>query len=219
MDDTTHISYTFGTSLVRIIDTVLIPSKLNVEVELEFLDEEMVELALRKIEYWLDNFVSKSIVFSAMNMSAIDMVLDENRAPRVQNFLMITPDEPTDDHLAMIFQSKLQALADGALAIGMIKISSDNSAGLSFTYVGDSEEELPSMEEWIRGDNWFREPWWCRNDASMIDTIAPEGSDLTEIPAWALSLDFLGQEVARPEAIIINADFEPTIIDDDDGPQ
>jgi hypothetical protein len=214
INETTHIHYTFQTTLVRFIENMMLPSHLTMKAEVEFIEEDNIDFALQKIEYWLDNFVAKAVVFCANNATAMDSLLDEQKAPRLQNYLMVTPEEPTDDVLAMIFQSKLQALANGAMAIGMIEVTSDNSAGLGFTYVGDGEDELPAMDEWIMGANWFSVPWWCRNDASMIDTMAPEGADLSVAPGWAMDLEFLRKgESNAPEALIIKANFKPKIID------
>ncbi len=211
MSDTVFIHYTFKVSINRLVETLLVPSTLNVKCEVEIIDGEKLDLALRKIEYWMDYYVDHAIVVCAGNTTGFQMILDDKNTPRLQNSIMVTPDEPTDDHLAMIFQSKLQALAAGSLALGAITVSSDDSAGLVYTYVGDSEEELPPMDHWINGPTWFDVPWWMRDDASMIDTQAPEGADLNEIPNWAHSLDFLDRVGSNPEAIII--DFEPIIID------
>lgn len=212
-DETVYVSYNFKTSINRLVENILVPSMLAVKCEVEILDLERVDVALRKIEYWLDYYVRNAIAISASNTNGFDMILDENKTPRLQNSLMITPGEPTDEHLAMIFQSKLQALGCDNLMFGAITVSSDDSAGLVFTYVGDSESELPTMENWISAPTWFDKPWWRRDDASMIDTQAPDGSDLTETPPWAHSLDFLEKIGNNPEAIIIKADFEPKIID------
>jgi hypothetical protein len=213
ISEDTHVHYTFHASLVRLIQGHLLPSFFTVKAEIEFMEPAYVPLALQKIEYWLDNFMSRAVAFCASDETAYAMFLDDKKAPRLQNYLMITPDDPTDEHIAMILQAKLQALSGGAMAVGMIELSSDDSAGFTFTYLGDGEDELPLMDEWIEGPNWFKEPWWCRDDASMIDTIAPDGADLTQIPAWAVNLDFLANEVVQPEAVIIKADFEPKIVD------
>lgn len=214
ISEDTHVHYTFKTSMVRLIQGHLLPSFFAVKVEVEFMEPTQIPLALRKIEYWLDNYMSRAVAFASDDEVGYQMFLDDKKAPRLYNYLMITPDDPTDEHLAMILQSKLQALSGGAMAVGMIELTSDeNAEGFTFTFLGDGEAELPAMEEWITGPNWFTAPWWCRDDASMIDTIAPEGSDLNDIPGWAVDLNYLGQDIIQPEAVIIKADFNPTIVD------
>lgn len=145
------------------------------------------------------------------------MLLDDNSTPRLQNPMMICPDEPTDNNLCVLLQSKLQALAAGAFAVGMIELSSDNSAGLVFTYVGDSEDILPSMSQWMSGRTWFDRPWWERDDASTFDTLAADDADLTIKPLWAYDLGFVARDLMPQDAIILNGDFSPRIIDDGDG--
>ncbi len=219
-DETLYIHYTFSVSLCRLIDNLLVPSKLTVKAEVDIVDEDRVELALLKINYWLERLVSGCVVLGATNPIGFQMMLDdEAKTPRLRNPLMITPDEPTDDHLCIIFQSKLQALAGQAFAVGTIELTSDNAEGLTFTYVGDGEDMLPTMEEWIDGDTWFDQPWWMRDDGSMFDTMAPEGADLNEIPAWAVDLNFLARADMSNEAIVLKGDFQPRIVTDDETPE
>lgn len=212
-EDTLYIHYTFDFSLCRLIDNLIVPSTCKVKAEVDILDENLVELAMRKINYWLDSVVSGCIAVAANNSIAFQMLLDENSTPRLQNPMMICPDEPTDSNLCVLLQSKLQALAGGAFAVGVIELSSDNAEGLGFTYVGDSEDILPKMSEWINGPTWFDVPWWERDDASTFDTIAPEGSDLSEKPVWAYDLGFVARDMMPQEAIVLKADFQPRIID------
>jgi len=213
-DRTLFINYAFNFSVCRLVDNLLFPSVFQVRAEVDIIDESRVELALRKINYWLSEYVTQAIVIPA-NSLGLSLVLNDDNTPRLQNQLMITPDEPTDDHMCMLLQSKLQALAAGAFAVGMVEVTSDNADGFTFTFTGDSEDELPSMSEWITGPTWFKEPWWLRDDASMIDTVAPPDADLSAIPVWATDLNFLDRGSSPQEAIVLKTDFSPRIIDDE----
>lgn len=208
-----YIHYSFEFTMCRLLDALLLPSTIRVKADVNIIDEELVELALRKINYWLDEYVTAAIAIPATDLG-LSLVLNENNAPRLQNHLMITPDHPTDEHLCLLFQSKLQALAAGAFAVGMVEITSDNGDGLTFTYIGDSEDMLPTMSEWITGPTWFDEPWWLRDDASTFDTVAQPDADLNVKPAWAVDLSFLAREMAPQEAIIMTGNFSPRIIED-----
>lgn len=215
--DTLYIHYTFKFSLCRLVDNLLVPSNFKCKAEVDIVDEDLIELAIRKINYWLENIVSASIAVAANNAIGFQMLLDENSTPRLQNPMMICPDEPTDNNLCVLLQSKLQALAGGAFAVGMIELTSDNAEGLMFTYVGDSEDMLPSMEDWIAGPTWFSRPWWERDDASTFDTVAPEDADLTKTPVWAYDLGFVARDMMPQDAIVLKGDFSPRIIDGIDG--
>lgn len=212
---TLFINYEFNFSVCRLVENLLFPSTFQVKAEVDIVDETKVELALRKINYWLYEYVTQSIVIPA-NSLGLSLVLNDDNTPRLQNQLMITPDEPTDDHFCLLLQSKLQALAAGAFAVGTIELTSDNADGLTFTYTGDSEDELPTMDEWISGPTWFDQPWWLRDDSSTFDTVAPAEADLSIPPAWATDLNFLNKNISPQEAIVLKADFSPRIIDDNE---
>ena len=216
---TLFINYSFTFSVCRLVDTLLFPSTFNVRAEVDIIDDTKVELALRKINYWLQEYVMGSIVIPANSLGLSLVLNDDSNTPRLQNHLMITPEDPTDDHLCLLLQSKLQALASGAFAVGMVEITSDNAEGLTFTYTGDSEEILPPMDEWISGPTWFKEPWWLRDDSSTFDTVAPPDADLTVAPHWATDLNFLDRGIGPQEAIILKGDFSPRIIEDGDDSQ
>ena len=206
------VHYTFEFTMCRVAENMLLPSTIRVKADVNIIDEDMIDTALRKINYWFDEYVSRSIAVPADE--TLKIVLDENNSPRFLNPLMITPYDPTDSHLCMLFQSKMQALANGAFAIGMVEITSDNAGGLTFTYIGDSEDDLPSMEEWITGGKtWFDKPWWCRDDASTFDTQAAPDSDLTQKPAWAIDLGFLERNDTMQDTIVLKGDFVPKSID------
>lgn len=211
----TFVDYSFDVSFCRLVGKQLLPSKLTVKLGIEISTDEDTDIgfALDKMKHWMNNYVSRAVVVSAMNTDGFKLLLDEENKPRLENPLMVTPAEPTDHHLMFIFMSKITALSDGALEVVRIEITSSDAQGLSFTYVGDGEGQLPDMDEWIPGPNWFAVPWWHRDDISMIDTVAPEGADLTHRPAWASTLDFLRSDTQEQAAIVITGDWEPKIIE------
>jgi len=215
IENTIFIRYAFKFSICRLLDNVLVPSNISVTAEINIIDDDHVESMLRKINYWIDEYVMGSIAIPATELG-LSLVLNEKNTPRLQNHLMITPGIPTDEHLCILFQSKLDALAAGAFKIGMIEVTSDNSEGLIFSFIGNHEEVLPTMEEWIVGQTWFDLPWWERDDSSTIDTLAPPDSDLSVKPAWAVDLSFITRQNDMSEAIIMRGDFQPRIVDKKD---
>jgi hypothetical protein len=221
MDDfesETLVNYTFDVTFCRLIGLQMLPSKMSLKLGIAILseDDDEMQFALTKINHWLDDVVSRAVVVSAMNSEGLQMLLDADNKPLLENPLMITPLEPTDHHLMFIFQSKIIALSDGALDVFTVEINSSDASGLSFTYIGDGDGQLPDMDEWIPGPNWFSVPWWGRNDISMIDTVAPEGADLSNRPVWARTLDHLRENDMGQTAIVINGEWEPKIIEGDE---
>jgi hypothetical protein len=216
----TMLEFNFKISLVRLLDNTFIPSRIKVRAQTfitDDADEEKIEAAFVKIEYWLDRIVNRSIAFSQGNPSALEMLIDQGGINRTANMLMLTPDDPVDQLLAVLFQSKFTALSAGALTFGAVRVSSDNVAGLSFTYMGDNEGMLPTMEKWIgQKRSFFEVPWWERDDASTLDVRPLEDADLTKPPEWAYSLDFLlraDDEEDQKQPTILRPTFRPKIID------
>jgi len=209
--------FEFSLKITRVINNLILPSTLKFKMEFIAMDEaeeEHIDNAFTKMKYWIDNIANKSVVFCHENDVAIQMFIDtEKNVPRVGNVLMITPDEPDDQHLAAIFQAKLQALSGEVLAFGPVEVRSDNQLGVSFTFVGDSSSVLPEMTEWVGERTYFDMPWWDRDDASTVDTIPADDADLSVKPQWAFSLDFLIQKDKKQAGVIIRPQFNPTIID------
>lgn len=216
----TMLEFNFKLSIVRLLDNTFVPSRLKVRVQ-TFVgidaSEEKIEAAFVKMDYWLDRVVSRCVAFSQGNAAALGMLIDQGGINRTANMLMLTPDDPVDQHLAVLFQSKFMALSGGALSIGAVRVSSDNVAGLSFTFMGETEGLLPDMETWIgQKRSFFEVPWWERDDASTLDVRPLDDADLKMPPEWAYSLDFLirddEEEDPKPPTIL-RPTFRPKIID------
>lgn len=211
--------FEYEIKIIRVMENLLIPSILKFRMEfipMETAEEHEIDRAFSKMRYYIDNVIHSSIVFSHDNSHAIEMFIDDNGGnTRVGNVLVLTPEEPDDQHLAAIFQAKLQALAGTSMAFGPVEVRSDNQIGLSFSFVGDSSAVLPNMANWVGPRSYFDKPWWDRDDGSTLDVLPPEDADLNEKPAWAFSFDFLDKPKAASGAggKIIRPEFRPTIID------
>lgn len=215
------VTYSFDVSIVRLIGNVFLPTTFSVNSAIEKgsddAEEGEIEAALNRCKHWFDHVVSKCIAFDCENEVAYQMLIDDDGCNRSQNLFFLTPGEPSDEMVATLFQAKMNALGQGAIHVGSIDVKSDNLPGLSFTLHGNHEATLPqTMDDWVGEETFFDTPWWNRADASTLDIIPPAGTDLTEKPSWAYSLDFIG----RPSRTTIagNADvkgFSPTVIKGD----
>lgn len=210
----TYFHFTFTVSLTRFMGKMLLPSKLKVKLGLEIINDEGMELALRKVNHWIENHLTNCVAVASRNEVGFDALLN-GAVPRLDNTIMITPNDPSDHHLMFILQSKIEAIADGAFVVPTVEIESNNAEGLTVTYIGDGSGELPGMEDWLEGQSWFTVPWWERDDISMVDTTAPEGTDLSVRPVWASTFDFLQDNQNTQPAVLIRGDFEPKIVGDD----
>jgi hypothetical protein len=214
-----YTHFVFSIKVVRVMENIIVPSTLRFKMEfipMEEAEDGDIDFAFTKMRYWLDNVINKSIVFSHDNTSALSMFIDEeNGNVRIANILVLTPDEPNDQHLAALFQSKLQAIAGATMAFGPVEVKSDNQLGLQFTFVGDSSAVLPKMSEWVGERSYFDKPWWERNDGSTLDILPTEDADLSDKPAWAFTFDFLEKhkKETKPTGVIVRPEFRPKVID------
>lgn len=212
----------------RIIGDTVYPTnftlKADVWLDMEELSQEdkdfHLNLTLIKIDFFFRNIVDNSVMLSSSNSWASDTFFKDGK-PVIDNNIISCPSEPSDDHLAMLFQSKMTSLSKEYVVFGGIKLTSDNSRGLSFTFVGDGANTLPDIVEWVGEVSYFEEPWWMRDDASTYDIIPTEDADLTQKPDFAFDLDFLGQSLKpiNSEHVtnnVVRPSFRPKIIRNED---
>lgn len=213
------IDFTQKVSLIRYLGNSLLPSSLSIRAEVipsDTAQEIDFDVTFAKIKFWFETIVARSVVFCRTNETAIGMMISEEGRPKIANHMMITPFEPSDEHLACIFQSKMSALSGGTIDFGYVRIKTD-STGLVFTYVGNWQDDLPVMEDWFSTKPYyFDTPWWTRDDVSTIDMTVGEIDPLVP-PAWAFKLDFIDESI-RPKTdenptVIIKGAFQPKIID------
>lgn len=188
-EGTLFTTYTVEFSMVRVINSVVVPSRFTLTAGINIIEGDDVANAMAKIEHFFDDVVSPCIAMSSENAAATSAFIADGKA-RFVNPLMITPRDPSDAHLCAIFQAKIEALAGDAFSVGTIDVCADTSRGLAFAYTGVWEDYLPTMEEWLGGKpSWFDVPWWNRDDASTLDSIKPEGADPAIKPSWAYDID------------------------------
>jgi len=213
------IDFSHRISMIRYLGNSMAPVRLKMRAEVfpsETAAEIDFDITFGKIKFWFETVVARSIVFCRTNSTAMEMLLTDMGKPKVVNHLMVTPFEPTDEHLAVLFQSKMGAFAKGLIEFGCVRVEAEEG-GLVFTYVGDWRDDLPSMEKWFNvKPYYFDTPWWQRDDASTLDVIA-ENADLSSVPSWAYRLDFIDAAIRpkiekAPDNVVIRGVFRPKII-------
>lgn len=226
-DAFTWMNFKFKT--VRIVDNIITAhvNKLKAEVMVkENCSEQELSIALEKIHFWFENIVSTSIMFCRDNEFALDMMFDDNGKQRTGNFPMVFPDDPTDDHIAMVFQAKLNALGNECILFGPIEMSSDTRENLTCCFAGHGEFYLPTMAEWVGDRSYHDKPWWSRNDGSTLDMIPSPDADVTKPPHFGYDMSFIEKQFLKEQseaAIIIRPEFNPRVIsgglDDNNNPE
>lgn len=219
---TVVIDYVQNINVIRFLGGAMTPTKLTIRAEVipsTSVEEIDFDVTFAKIKFWLETVVARSMIFCKGNEIAYNMLIDNETGPRMSNHMIMTPYEPTDEHLAVLLQSKMSALSGGSILFGHIEVKADTSGGLIFTYLGDWENDLPEMKDWFaQTPYWFDKPWWTRNDASTVDLVIGE-FDPEKTPSWAFKLDFI-ENAMRPrkaapekteEEVVVK--FRPKIID------
>jgi hypothetical protein len=211
---------TLRCKVIKVIDKMLIPT--NIKLIADIIPEEDEEIAdylilgaLTKIKFWFEQIVDKAVIFNRGNDWALNSFVDSTGMQILENNIMLLPYDPTDEILAQVFQSKMNALGNSHIMFGPIEIITDNPTGISFLFAGDGEINLPPMTEWVGERSYFKDPWWCRNDASMLDIVPTSEADLSEIPPFAKNLDFIIDALRpsdTPVAGVIRPTFKPEII-------
>jgi hypothetical protein len=226
------IDFTQKVSMVRMMGNAIAPARFTIKAEvLPSPDAREIDfdIAFAKIKFWFETVVSRTIVFCRSNTLALAMFTDSDGKPLVINHLMISPHEPTDEHLGAVFQSKMSALSGGTMNFGVVRVNSESQSGLVWSYVGDWKDDLPDMENWFnKKPYYFTVPWWARGDVSTIDMIGKGVTDFSQPPPWAFNLDFIeaairphtpdtiedGTTPSEPlENVVIRGAFHPKVIE------
>src|SRR5580765_4142327 len=106
------IDFSHKFSLIRCLGDAMLPVRLKLRADVFASDtaqEIDFDITFAKIKFWFETVVSRSVVFTRSNSNALTMLIGEHGKPRITNHLMVTPFEPTDEHLAVLFQSKMGA--------------------------------------------------------------------------------------------------------------
>lgn len=198
----------------RIYDNYIFSSDIEVRAELLFYDEEEYpedfDKIITKMNYWIDEVVDDSVIFSKDNVWAYKSFIN-----KTSNNIVLCHEEPSDDMLAILMKAKLNTLSGDAFEVGLVEVKSNNNDGINFTFSGNSHGHLPEMKEWIGKHTYFSVPWWYRNDASTMDLIPRRNADLSKKPEFAYDLDFVGDshdKEPRTLAKVIKHDFRPRVI-------
>lgn len=229
-DETANVMLDFvqDVVMIRVFGKNIMPVSIRIKAELLPIaddDEIPMDVIVAKLKFWFDAVVSRCICVAQSNTEGRALFTDDAGHIKVANNLMMTPYEPTDEHLAMIFQAKITALSNYQLMVGYVRINATAESGLVTTYLGNWMDDLPSMDKWFNNTPYFFDvPWWARNDISLIDMIPDGTADFTLRPRWAITLDFIDNAMAPHHAegdmlgmpdTIIHKSFRPTIVEDE----
>lgn len=209
---------TFKFKSVRVIEDIINPGFYSLKTEVAIkpgCDEQDLSIALEKIHFWFDHIMNSAIMFSQDNAYAARIVLDDEGRMIGGNYPMVFPEEPTEDLMAIVFLSKLNALGGGKIMFMSVELSSDTRENLTCGFAGDPEDYLPTMDEWIGERKYHSVPWWGRNDGSTFDMNPAPDADLTSNPCFGFDMSMIEKQILKEQsdaAIIIRPEFKPRVI-------
>lgn len=208
------VHYSCSVCMTRFIDDIFVPSRFRIKAEMTFNEEaedEAIHENLERLDYWVDGVLNGCIAMSLANDSAATLFFKKD-SPFVSNPLMFAPGEPTDDLITMLLESKMSAIGNGVFTVQSVSLASEEVGGLSFTWEGSAAAELPDMSEWVGTHNWFKQPWWARNDLSMTDQPVAPDQPITDMPEWCMTFEEL-KNAHRPSRPNTKTGFKPRIHD------
>jgi hypothetical protein len=206
-------------SATRVHEQRLSPALIKIKLDVSSPETEdsasRLNICLSKIKHLVDDVLQGSVIMDVSDEWATDRFLDD-QGPSGRGSIILCPDFPTDAMLANLLVCKFQTLVGKDLHIHGLEVESSDGRGMKFMLIvgDDPGSELPSGEEWLSPVNYFKKPWWYRDDASTMDVIPNEDFDPMEIPGWAYGLSFLAERHAdqSPTDRVVRMEFRPVII-------
>ena len=97
--------------IIKVVDKMLIPTKIKIIADIIPNEEEIADYlvlgAITKIRFWFDHIVNDCVIFNRDNDWALSSFVDSEGNQVIENNIMVLPDNPSDEVLAQIFQSKM----------------------------------------------------------------------------------------------------------------
>ena len=201
--------------LIRLLESRLVSSDFHLDMDISInVATPQAKNRIKAMRLWLDQFLDGGIAISSsceLNTSTIE---------ESSNHVMLCPDEPHDYLLLLLIHSKLNAIGAGDAVINKTSMVSDTGEGFSNVFSGSVDDWLPTARDWSGSGDLKRDPWWRRDDSSMLDMTMPnDGQEWPELGIdllQAVSEDDIDDSENRSVAKIIRPTFKPRVILPDD---
>jgi hypothetical protein len=202
--------------LIRLLGDHLVPSNCELTVKLHIPAKNKVESTNRitAMRYWIENFVDGCIAYP------ISTELDTELLCDVHNHIMMVPEEPLDYVINILIHQKLTAMGGEFVDVKETTFESDSGYGFSNTISGTVVDILPTMGEWMGVPHYNMEPWWNRDDSSMVDMRNDDGDDVNNIPELGINiLKMLDNKSSEDDVetkisdTVVRGQFRPKVIE------
>ena len=206
----------FSSILIQ-TDKVLLSDIFDITIEFGWLSNDFAKTnaAFLKIKFFIENIMHHSVMTypdAKINMANID------------NKIIMLPHPPSNDIIAMILHSKLNAIVtDQIEVIAVVVKSKAHEQTISYTHVDMTYPALPTLTEWVKSDKYYYDaPWWGRNSCDTEDFEVNADTDLTKMPECDTVLEDLENAIMSEltlekkggEIVDIKSRWKPEIIED-----
>lgn len=219
-DDSNSFTFlTFKSVILRSFDNTLDSRLATFKVEMYQegdIPKKEFSMLMEKTRLWFSSVITNSLMFSVNNTYAFKCIFEDGIQVS-DNYPMVCPGEPTDEMIAMLVQAKLNAFAaDIPIAFGSVEIETYRPPEemVNTIYAGFSDEDLPTMSDWIGEVAYHSVPWWNRNDGTTIDILPSEDDDLTEPPQQGFDMACIENQYKEKAALVVSPSaFKPQVIE------
>ena len=205
----------FSATLVQ-TTAMLMSDIFEVEIEFGWLSNDYAKsnAAFLKIKFFIENLMHQSILTHPS--AKVDMA-------NIENKVIMMPHPPSNDVIAMMLHSKLNAIVHEYIEVISVKVGSKSiDPVISYTHADNTYPALPELKDWIKTDDYYYDlPWWSRNSTDTEDYEDTKKSDLTSVPESDTILDdlekaILGELKLEQEGgeVVEISDWKPEIIKD-----
>ena len=152
-------------NLMRFIENQIVPSFVELELQLEF-DEptaEEVTETISGIDLFIKSILASGIMFKFNNETAHNYFFPNGEEIELGNIPISTPDEPTDEIVIKILYRKLNAILPDTASIELIRMHNFDDVETIMVYDGEFTE-FPSAKNMAGPFSYYEEenlPYIC----------------------------------------------------------
>jgi hypothetical protein len=197
-------------------DAILLSDIFEITVEFGWLSNNFAKTnaAFLKMKFFIETIMHQS-VFTHPD-ARVDMA-------NIDNQIVMLPHPPSNDIIAMVLHSKLNAIVREQIEVIAVSVKSKaHEPSISYTHADMAYPALPKLTDWVKSDKYYYDAaWWGRNSTHTQDFEVNAETDLTKMPKCDTILEDLEKAIMgeltlekKGGEIVDIARWKPEIIED-----
>ena len=171
-------------------DAILLSDIFDITVEFGWLSNNFAKTnaAFLKMKFFIESVMHQS-VFTHPNAKV--------NLANIDNQIVMLPHPPSNDIIAMVMHSKLNAIVRDQIEVIAVSIESKaHEPAISYTHVDMTYPALPKLTDWVKAEKYYYDaPWWGRNSCDTKDFEVNAETDLTKAPKCDTILEDLEKAI------------------------